>query len=218
MKHFALLLFACCLITNSTAQNIEFAAGLNVNKFRDVDRDFGDLQTVSEMHLGYSAGIRYTHDRKKYPLKFSFGFDNYNGSFQHRLQVDSTEEVALVYVNKHSLNLGFYPLNYTFFERLEVSFGGEFNFLLMQKTGGNQYLWERDILVKTSHLNTQTLHRDKSFNLGLSSRIAYSIPLYKDWSLVPQYLLYWSLTNDFIGKPDTKSVRHRFEIGFQKSL
>lgn len=206
--------------TDVMGQNLEFSGGINYNRFFSTEKDGGHLRTKHYDDYGYSIGIGI-EDIKLDSLLFRFTLklDNYKGKFHLINGGLGGESTTDAFVDKYTISLGIYPLNFKIFKNLKISFGGELNYLIKESETGYKSSWQMGQPDTYILLKDGTIEKNNKFNFGLICRIGYNIQLKNNWFIVPQYVFYRGLTEEFKDiEVQTKSLRHYFEIGIIRHL
>ncbi len=197
-------------------QSINVFGGANINHFYDLNNSDSQYQKGN----GYSFGIgilKFFPD--SFPLRFDIGLDYYKGGLSVYNGMVGGGTRTKAEVEKQSIMLGIYPLNFQIFKRkFLINLGGRFSYLLKETTSGFQYEFtpSSDTLYS---LDDGDVKINYKFNFGISCRFAYLLNVYRGWSLTPQYLFFLGLTDDFKNTGvSTKSLRHIFAIGITKNI
>lgn len=208
------------------AQRIEYTGGINRNRFYDFKNDDNYHYYRSDYGVGkgFSFGFSVEDIRiDSIPLRLTLNISNYKGTVNVAdgyLNGGSRSEFTS---NKYVISAGIYPLNLKFQNKLHFNLGVQIDYLLAQSIIGYHYYFqglepEEKVSLTNSNLYSY-IDVQRNVYFGVSSRIAYDIPLPNDWFIVPQYSFYFGLTNEFKNiESNTKSLRHLFSLGFSKLL
>lgn len=223
MKHICTLLFFC-LASGLQGQSLELSGGLSMNSFYHTNQNRGSLQTNYTSGTGYSLGLTAEFDlhgfvEKPLPLKLRLGLSTYAGSFTISDGGRSYQNSTDAEVEKTSLDLAFYPLNISLVDRLSVSAGLEFNFLLKDNSAAIASSWQQCVCPSGIESKKGPKEISKGNTARFSSMFAYALKLSKGLYVVPQYQFSLGLTNEFEGlQTNTKAMRHACWIGIRKDL
>ncbi len=212
-----LLLFSLSLF----AQRLELTGGINRNSFFSWVKD--DHHSSSEYTSDYGYNVKLAIDKLGGQFNFfrlSIGYETYRG--KAKVKTGGLGGGSSIYIDtdKSVLSFGIYPFNFEFKKKVHLSLGGEFGWLLNQSYTGTYYSW----LMSTSRYELSTYDfdnkdpRHKNYNkktyFGLLGRIAYIFRLSDQWSLLPQYTMYWGWKDEFRGHlSGIKSFRQYASIG-----
>jgi len=205
---------------NLFAQNIEVAGGLNKNDFYDHNEaDDPNLDSKYNSAIGYSVGISFEHTYDSLPLKYTLKIDNYKGKLQTSFGGHGGASSTNADVNKLSIALDIYLINIRLLRNIRLNIGGSLSYLLHDNTTGDQSWISYSPNFPYVYSGKDSIVEINKFNFGLITRVAYEIKIKDDLYLIPQYLFYYGLTNEFQNiEADTKSYRHYFEIGLIKKI
>jgi hypothetical protein len=214
----SLTFFFVCF--NLFAQNIEVAGGFNKNDFYD-HNEANDQNLNSKYYsaAGYSFGISFEHTYDSLPLKYILKIDNYKGTLQTSYGGHGGGSSTNADVNKLSIALDIYLINIRVLRNIRLNIGGSLSYLLHDKTIGDQSWISYSPNFPYIYSGKDSNIEINKFNFGLITRVAYEIKIKDDLYLLPQYLFYYGLTNEFLStEADTKSYRHYFEMGLIKII
>ncbi|NOU18752.1 MAG: outer membrane beta-barrel protein [Bacteroidales bacterium] len=221
MKKLILYIFLSFLFLRVAGQRIEFSGGLNNNRFFSSQKDGGHLRTNFNNTYSYSLGIGLEDIKLDTLLKFRIilKFDNYRGSIHTINGGLAGESTTNATVDKYIVGLGVYPLNFNINKKIRISLGGEINYLIAETESGYQSSWQIGQPDSYKLTENGSITKNSRFNFGLLFRIGYDIRLKKDWYIVPQYIFYRGLTEEFKNiEAPTMSLRHYLQIGIIKQL
>lgn len=122
-------------------------------------------------------------------------------------------------VDKYIISLGIYPVNLHVLKNTNISIGGHLGFLLANKTTGYKISWGTGMPMNIVSLDNDSIQINNGFYYGLSGIISYSFKITNNLSIVPQYIIYIGLRDEFKNSlAKTKSLRQNLEIGFVKKI
>jgi len=200
-----------------TGQNIEVAGGLNKNDFYD----YGSPSTVHFLSRyypgsGYFLAVSVDHIIDSLPFKFTLKIDNYKGNLFTTDGSLGGGSSTTAEVDKLNIGLDAYPVNLNLSDWFEINVGISFSYLLHEKMKGHQSSWQINTTGHTISLDDNSINT--KFNFGLIARFTPKIAIGNRLSLLPQYLFYYELTDEFRNEADSKSYRHYFGIGIMKKI
>ena len=206
------------------AQNIEFSAGANINRFYDLKEEQSNNSFTSD----YSTGIGYSaifslNDVQSSSLNFRFTLklEHYSGLIYNNDKRSFRTINTDVDIEKTNISLGIYPIHFKVLNKLLIDIGAELNFLINHKSSGSVTESINGIPMAAINLNANSLDVNKFFNFGVGSRFSYEISVSENWSINPQYLFFIGATDEFdeiLVEAATKSMRHGLLIGFIKTF
>jgi len=152
-------------------------------------------------------------------LRFTLAYDQYSGEFEGEdAGLGGGNFSITANINKSILSVGLFPLNFNF-SGLELNLGVEFSRLIREDFEGKI---EGNIIGQGSFRSSLEERYDRYSErdyFGLRGRLAYELELSELWSISPQYAFYLGISDEFREFPeDSRSNRHFFGIGIQKSL
>ncbi|WP_018342193.1 hypothetical protein [Cytophaga aurantiaca] len=227
-RYFSLILFSITLNTTLFAQRIECIAAVNYNHFYTKIGSNTDPNTTEDYKNGYGYTFSIGIDDIKIddlPLKFTLKYDHYTGGVSYNSSSMGGGNAYNIHTQKDMLGLGIYPLNATFFHKLKLSIGTEFNFLIHSQQSGNQSSWyytpngPNPSTSSSSTIDNNSKKVNQIFNFGINTSLRYEFPLSDSWLVAPQAMLYLSMTNEFNSSfNNTKSIRPYLGLAFIKNL
>ncbi len=217
-KTFIALLFLNSLVLFS--QNLEVIGGVNYNRFFNFKEETPHFSSTYNTDLGYV--IKFAIDDIKFEgqkLRFTLGYEKYGGEVQVNDGGLGGGYGVNTEINKSVLSLGIYPFNFKILKRIDFNLGIEVSGLLNETYKGTSGGWQAGEPNVNIDLNEKYDRFSSWMYIGISARIAYDIKIAENWAISPQYSYYLGLSNEFIEFPEfTKSMRHYFCIGIQKTL
>lgn len=226
MKHLCALILTIMLST-ALGQSLEFAVGGSHNLFFD-NHEFEQptpTETSYAGGIGHGARVGINFDlpelsgQNSLSLKVNLGYSTYKADYIMALFTRPSTVYFGSVVSKTTLDLGLYPINILLKDRLQISVGGEINFML---TGTIE---EKASLLASLRCprglrctnNGNFTHRPTT--VRAVSRFSYLIPLTARLILVPQYQFSMGLIGEFFGTEiNTKTLHNSFSVGLQKKL
>lgn len=199
------------------SQNIEIVGGLNKNLFFNFRQRKGHYNSSYKSDYGntFRVGIE---NIKIYDvnMRFTLGYDNYSGKIRVSDGGLSGGYSTNTTVEKSIISFGVFPINFKILNKIDLNFGFEFAGLIYKNLTGKSSMWSIGKPDRNYDLNKN--YSAKTY-FGLRGRIAYDFNISDKLIISPQYSYYFGLSNEFDKFPKTtKSMRHYFCIGFQKSL
>lgn len=217
-----ILLIALGTMTGIKGQDLMLYGGLNNNRFCDYKKDNSHFSTFYSSLSGTNFGLGLDNVKiAKHSFLFTLRTSTYNGYVYTNVRQPSQVTNTGIEVNKSTLGLGIYPLNFKIMDnKLDFSFGLETNVLLKTALKGYRTItYDADQASKTSVIDNSSKAMVNKFGMGLSGRLAYRLKIKEDLYLMPQYTFYCGLTNELKNiEANTKAYRHLIEIGLVKNL
>lgn len=217
-----IFLFLILFIPEQNAQGVEFYGGWNSNTFRGIDQSgYGTGTFDYRTGNGFSFGVAIDSIRSQ---SLSWRFTAKYESYQGGLDVCPTTKWGCTYgvqahVKKSVITLGVFPINLPVLKVLELNIGAEYSILIDEAFTGNISVNPPLQSPYESKLEDKYPNYSAAYTIGLSSRIAYNIPISANYMLTPQYLFHLGLSREFYEYPEfTKSYRHFLGIGFRRKL
>ena len=206
-------IFAFCIF-HLKGQQIELFGGINTTCFYSIDKTTTDKREYYNQRLGPDIGISINElsaDRFRVGLKLS----NYKGVYDFSGRTAGVSSEYHVDINKYVIALEFFPLNFSLFTNLKINVGGECSFLLGDATTGYAEIFSMGQST-IKYFKNGSWDGNKLISAGITSRLAYEIALSDEWSLVPQFLFYVGLTDEF--NHLWKTMRPHVGFGLTKKL
>ena len=202
------------------SQNIELFGGLNKNSFFDYRQDEGHFVSSYNSELGYSFGIGIDNIKlDRLALRFTLNYDNYGGKIEAIDGGLGSGFRTIAEIDKSILSLGIFPVNFRFFDRIDLNFGFEISGLINEKYIGTTSGWSMGQPGWSYDLNDKYDRFSSKIYFGLRGRIAYDFNLSDNLAISPQYSYYFGLSDEFVEFPEkTKSMRHYLSIGLQRKI
>jgi len=159
------------------AQQVEIVGGINYNMFynRGGSSSFSTEYKYTN-EIGYGLKVAFENAKiNKFKWRVAIGYEKYGGEINAFEDGFGSGNRVEAEIDKSILSLTFYPLNATFFNRLDINLGVEVSNLI----GGNY----QGIHTINSSFSSMTIVTDlkkrhasynSKFNFGLRGRIAYS--------------------------------------------
>lgn len=211
-----LLVFITMSYTAST-QAVEVFTQLGYNKFYDLGDPNGHFASTYTNDGYYGLGIRFDNLAfANHSVNLVLRFENIQGELSVSNGGNGGGSMFVATADKYLLGLGIYPLSFSLFRKISLSFGGEINFLVRDDSFAERWLWSigtvPDKMIQNGRIGT-------TIGFGLGGQVAYKIPLGKTWYLHPRYCLLAGFTNEFQNNiKSIKSFRHSLAIGVAKRL
>ncbi len=219
MRSTVLIIFCWFSLCSSLcAQRIEFIAAANYNQFLNADlgvitnlfNNGSNNNSKPVKNETYTGGYGYTcsiglDDIKfgKVPFKFTLVYDHYSGGINYNDHGLGSRSAYNFNTKKDLLGLGIYPLNITWFDRLQFSLGTQFNFLIHahqsgEQSGGTMYAngsGNTYYIATNSSVNTKEVN--SIFYAGTNISLRYECKLSEEWRIAPQTMLYIPMSYEF---------------------
>lgn len=215
------LAFLLLIIANSASgQKLEVFGGVNRSTFRDGKNDNPHYRSSFEPGYGFTAGLALDSiiiDRMRH--RFSLQVEQYRGKLDVTDGGLAGSYTTTADVRKTVLSLGFYPLNFMLFKRMDLSLGFVVSVLLHEKFTGRSSGYVMSWPPWNLPLQEKYDHYSSSMNVGLQGRIAYDIKVSRSIWISPQYHFHYGLLKEFIEFPDNVgSIRQYFCVGLKKKI
>ncbi|NCA86904.1 MAG: hypothetical protein EOM83_15285 [Clostridia bacterium] len=217
-------LFIGLILLNSSlvlfSQNIEVFGGLNQNTFFDFQKNEGHFHSSYNGDEGYAIGIGVDNIKvDKMTLRFTLTYDKYGGKIEASDGGLGGGYTTRAEIDKSILSLGFFPLNFRFFDRIDLNFGFEVSALVVDDFKGRSSGWMMGTPGWSYDLNEKYNRFSAKKYFGLRGRIAYDFYLTDKIAVSPQYSYYFGLSHEFDEFPEeTKSKRHYLFIGIKRVI
>ena len=215
---FAILVLVC--IKPVFGQRLELYGGINKNVFHDKKDVNSHYLSTYDPGVGFSAGMGIDSILVDgWSIRFTLHFDQFKGDLYASNGALGGGYYTTASVEKSTLSIGFFPLNFRIFQRMDLNLGFLASVLLNESIHGTSGEW----ILGQPGWNQDFDEGDIDFSaktyIGLQGRVTYDIHLSRLISITPQYLYYFGLTKEFVVFPEqTKSMRHYFCIGITKLL
>lgn len=214
MRLFFLLIFASHF---GFSQNFDFSGGALLNHYFDNKDQGGNFASKYEKGLGFKVDAGYeTKKMGVSSIMLRVGLEHFGGGV---FQEDSDQGGFSSYTfegNKTVANLSIYPINFLLKDKIDLSLGFKFDFLLHESFEGDykaglsmQPAGEDRVLEKVSSSTSGAI----AFNFG------YRIQLSNNWILVPTYNMNYGVLIEFNeSHSSVKSLRNFFGVSIKKDL
>lgn len=212
-----------CLNSLVFGQKIEFSSGVLSNYFFDLQHNEGHYYGEFKEGFGYTFSLfadEILVDTLPFPWRLRFGlkYTNYNGRILVRDGGMGGSSTTSADVTMNIFGLDFYPLNISC-KGLKVNIGFEINCLLRSKEIGSHSKWQMYQPSTYSEFDTIVKGRFEDRSFGLIGRFAYDIKLNKNWFIIPQYCIYFSLGREKIDcQEGILSLRQSLEVGIARKI
>jgi hypothetical protein len=195
-------------------QSIEYSAGISYTTYFDHQEAYDEYYSAYNSGYGYSFGISIADikiDSSYLPI-VSLTFYNYKGKIYKDNYGLGSGIVTQIEADNYNIGLEIYPVHIKIEKKIRFRLGGEISYLIKENTNGNK------ISRSGGNFDTTSTALFNKLNVGIIASVGYEVRLKNNWSIIPQYLFYLRLTNEF---PDdspanTKLYRHSIEIAFKK--
>lgn len=219
---FFTLLLCLFSFVSLSAQDLMVYGGLNSNKFCDYQKNNNHFSTLYASLSGFNMVVGL--DKVKiahHSFLFTLRMSNYKGVIYTINRTPDQVTTTGIEINKNVIGLGVYPFNFKILDnKLHLSLGAECNARLSVSTKGYQSTtFNSDLKDRYTAIDNTWRKYVNPIGVGLSGRLAYQLKLKNNLYLMPQYTLYFGLTNELKHQiSTTQSVRHLLEIGLVKKL
>lgn len=219
IKNSLIILITFCSF-NGWSQCVDFFAGWNDNHFfdfNDVGRHYNSSYTSGE---GYSFGVAIDEVELDWMImRIAIRYNRYGGKIRVREGGLGGSFNTIASMDKSILAVGVFPINFEAINRFHFNLGMEFSRLMTETYEGihwgsimGQSSWNEDLEEEYDDFSSVYI-------AGLTGRVSYEIQLNELWSLIPQYVFYFGLTNEFrILVEETKSLRNFVGVGVKRTL
>ena len=213
-------IIAFFIISNLSGQNIELSGGLNRNHYFDWQKSEGHFMSDYTPGSGYCADLSLSDLKYDiFTIKVSFLLDNYKGSFYTEDGGMGGASKTVAEVERTTIGIGIYPLNFSVVSRIYLSFGAEFSYKISDNTNGYKSGWVMYGPTTYMTIENDSMKINKDFVWGISAGAGYALKLSTDWSITPQYKLYLGMSDEFTNtEARIRSLRHNFKIGIIKRI
>lgn len=214
----AFIIFTNCLMLFS--QKLELFGGASNNVFHDYNNGDGHYESSYNSGFGYCAGVGVDSIKIDWlTLRFTLQFDQYKGELTASDGGLGGGFTTIANINKSIISLGVFPINFRFFQRLDLNFGFLISTLINESYTGTSSGWAMDQPNWSYNLEDKYSQYSSKIYFGLQGRVAYDFKLAKSICISPQYLYYFGLSNEFVEFPkETKAMRHYFCVGLKKKF
>ena len=205
---------------NINGEKIELSGGLIKNNYFDYSHDKEHFRSKYSSGNGYSIGFSLEKNIiDSFLLKSTFKVENFEGALYTSNGGLAGNRVTDIEVNTLCIGLDIYPLNTKILKVINLNFGVSCNYLLKNEITGFQS-WSGYFANGIQYFSSQNSNSiNNNFRIGVICRFAYEILVHNNLFLLPQYLFYLGLTNEFRNiEANTKSNRHSIEIGIMYKL
>jgi hypothetical protein len=198
------------------AQMVGGNLGLNYNNFRSLSETKAESFSGG---FGYSLQIQledlYNPVSK---LGLALQIDHFQGSFRTLNGSPMSAHIDEGTTERLQLGLVLLPIQFLFFELIQLQLGAEVNFLLSHNTTGTY--WSSGVINKPYEQAyadpASDFHNKRSF--GLVGKLAYRLPISTNWLLVPQFRYHHGLSADMGKVAPISSSRSIFACGLMYKL
>ena len=207
-----LLAFYCTSLLHS--QKMDVFVGTNYNLMFDFAEKGVHYYSAFEEDFGYAVSLGYENSRSSF--RSMLRLDSYKGSFEASDGALGSGYSTETNYSKTILSLGLYPVKIKVFPRLDINLGMVFSVLLHDSLDGDYTIWTVGQPSKVYPLDN-----DYSSDLyfGAEARFAYQFPISYNVTLIPQYMAYFGVTNEFTEFPEkVKSLRNFLGVGLSWNL
>lgn len=223
-----LLFFLLSLSVTTSAQSLEFNFGTHLNNFYDFKDKSGHYTASYPSKVGYDLNVGiddiYLYDVR---LRFTLGISRYGGDVKASHSAHSGSYSMDGQIEKTVLRLDYYPMNFRIKKQLNINIGHQFSMLIHEKIRGTYDEWymrineygDQYLEESSGNLNEKYDSYNTRYYVGANIRVAYDIPISERYYLVPQYLFYVGLSNEFTEFPKvTKSISNMLGIGIKRKM
>ncbi|MGM0650128.1 MAG: hypothetical protein ACQES1_06425 [Bacteroidota bacterium] len=210
-------------MTLSGQNKIELHAGVCKNYFHDYMSNDGHYQSsYNPSCIGYSFGVGIENIKvDSLTMRFTLSYDIYTGEIEVNDGGLGSGHTTTGTINKSVISIGVYPLNFKILKKIDLNFGCEISGLVYENNTGTISGWSmgQPYNVWSYDLEDRYDRFSSLVHFGLKSRVAYDIEIAENLLIFPQYAFYYGISSEFKEFPEaTKSIRHYFCIGLQRTL
>ncbi len=220
MKKIIVYLVFCFIISNISGQNIELSGGMNRNQYFDRQKDEGHFMAEYAPGNGYSIGLSFS-DLKidSLAIRISLIIENNKGKFYLQSGGQGGTIRTEAEVEKTTVGIGLYPLNFDIFKKIKFSFGGEFSIKINDNTRGYKSTWMSNGSSTYKTIENDSVQINNNFIWGISGQVSYDFRINQDWTIAPHYKLYLGMSDEFKNtETKIRSIRQNYEIGIIKRI
>ncbi|MEI8048659.1 MAG: hypothetical protein WCI92_14860 [Bacteroidota bacterium] len=220
MKKIIIYILFCFFISGISGQNIELSGGMNRNNYFDWQKEEGHFIAEYTPGNGYCAELSLSDFKfDSLTIKISLLVDNYKGSFYTQDGGLAGAYKTVAEVEKTTLGIGLYPLNFYIFKKIKLSLGGELSYKISDRTNGYKSGWVMYVGSTYMTIENDSVHINKDFVWGVSGKLSYDFRINQDWFIAPQYKFYLGMSDEFMNtEARIRSMRHNFEISIIKRI
>lgn len=220
-----ILTLILALSTFSFGQDLDFIANIGQNRFfqKDYEGDNTELSFTPGMSSGLKLGL--SNVIKDAPgIRFELGVTSYSGQFIYDVLDKAYSHYTFGELNLTTFDISVYPVNFKFWKNFDFNLGltGSVN-IVESFSGIDRHIGPNSDLtaVETtqSQLNEKYNSIARTTHFGITSRLAYSIPLKGAWFIQPQVNYYLGVSSEIeIAPSKMKSMRGYIGVGIRRSL
>ncbi len=200
MKIYHILLFVTMIFSTSTsAQQIELFGGINSNHLLDnISSDDTNYSSTLESGRGYTIGFSFDNPNMNgFASRISLSYNKIKGKISTGYldpNLSDSGSYTQANIEKNSFNIAVYPFTFIV-QNIYFGFGLQANLTMSNSTTGDYGPITiagpegRDIS------NNDSLHKDLGY--GVTMRVHYNIMLNNGLSIVPQYNLYYGMSEEY---------------------
>lgn len=220
MKHSVIMLFSLMMMAAGTfGQRLGIYAGTSFNKI--IISDSEDRASInSTPSWGVRAGLSFDNvsSHKKFRVKGTIGIENLEGKMYYSAYYLPGSFKTDVKVKKWMASCAIYPVNFTFFKKLEVNMGIEYSFMFKEKYSGRMVghfgpdSWDFDIRDRYDRYGSVG-------TIGLRGILSYNFPIFRTFEICPEYSFYLGLSNEIKNFPvKNNSSKNYLGVSLKKLL
>jgi len=208
------ILFLLCLSTSLSAQKIELIQGIHVNKFIGTYNN-PSYQNSFTPHSGYNIRFAYESPKtKKMSWRLAIGYQKYSSDFRTGDGGHGGGFYVQAKIDKSVVSFIIYPLNLTFWDKLNINLGFAFSTTISNSYDGVRTHWTLTEPSTTDDLHDLYETYNSFGHFGLTGRLAYDFKLSSKMTLSPQYAYYYGISSEFQQFPsDARTMRHYYCVG-----
>jgi hypothetical protein len=227
-----LLLLALLYSQTGISQDIEFYAGLNINRtyISGETSSQGVHRNKNSLKPGYRIAVSIPFKLKGAGMKVGVSLIDYSGKFAYGQLGNygpypyygfSSGDTYQADYHNQTINLEYYPVNLQFDNKLEIAVGVNAAFRIHSKIDGNRNLWSDSstpAYPSAGGFRTFTPIENtigSKVNFGVLLNILYVHQLKNGWKLVPQFHTNFYFIEDYT---DHSKWMNMVGFGFRKSL
>ncbi len=208
---------------NLNGQEVEVHSGVSVHSISKDDYSHGHDSQDYEGSVGIHYSIGYISKKKygqgEFPLRIYFSVDHYGGKWKRIGGSQGSGRIRDFEFQKTLVSLTHYWFKIKLYKDfLQINLGPEVSFLFREQADGLKRY--RDAFTYDEEfINYNSEWVSNSVRLAFKLRLMGRIPINKNVSIKPQYILTRGISNEFPdGTIPTRILAHRFDVGLGITL
>lgn len=203
---------------NSEGQTLGMSAGLNRNIYYVFHSNYeGWPKNSAGSGYTFFIDLNEVNFLDTLPLRFTVRYGQYTGTINTHFNSLAGSSTTYAEIEKYNLGAAIYPMNFKIGNKVNLSFGCDFNYTLNGSMNGYHNSYVMNYWYRTTELDPDKYF--SKFNVGVIFLADYSFKLNEKFNLYFQYTFYLGLTDEFRNiEQDVKSMQHQIGIGISKNL